>query len=142
MQEHDFAPRRYFGIDIREDALGEAKRRLFNIPGVQLDNHMVQSDEDWNVVVCNAAYGFKGQDPFSDFGNLNICYTPEMFVVDFFSPHRPYEPKGDGYVTWPPEVTAKGLMKVTGFRRWIVDHSFMPHAYTIVLIRGEFPWQE
>ena len=103
------------------------------------DQFIVQTD----VVVSNAAYGFKEQDPFSDLLQLQKVFKPLVIIVDFFSELRPYEPDdAEGYLAFHPHVMTEKLCEALGTHRFILDHSGMPHAFTLGLGFTETPWEK
>lgn len=138
---------KYYGIEMREDALSalklaSAKMKLGNVIAAMNEipeEFVVQTD----VLVCNAAYGFKEQSPHRDLTKLKEVFKPRVMVVDFFSELRPYEPELDsGYLAYHPHVLTEKLCSILGTTRFILDHSMMPHAFTLGLGFDATPWSK
>lgn len=140
---------RYIGIDIREDALHAAKERAEALIDDPETPHMVfaRSIEEApaltvDALVCNAAYGFDCQDPVSDIASACKKFRPQIVVADFFSDLRPYEPtESEGYFSYHPWELTRELRRVTGCSRFTIDHSIMPHVFTVGLFFGRTPWE-
>jgi len=134
----------YCGIEMRRDARDFAKAFYQNTPGTLILQEVPETSPfgDADVLVANAVYGFDCQDPVSDFKALATVFKPRLVIADFFSRLRDCEPGVDGYRPFDPAALADEMRRAIGWKRFVVDHSFMPHVFTLVLIKGETPWEK
>jgi SAM-dependent methyltransferase len=127
----------YLGIEFREEARAEmSKRQLTCLPCVPA----IWNGAPFDVVVSNAAFGFKEQDPVEDLLQAIYAFRAKGVVVDFFSARRPYGPGMEGYTTFDPLQIVDGICLTTGWRKFIIDHLSMPHAFTVGVFSGPTEW--
>ena len=97
-----------------------------------------------DVVVSNAVHGFWEQDPIADLLDVKKAFDPSLYVIDLFSKLRPYEPPEgmDGYRPFDPWQFTDKAIKRLGCARWVLDHSRMPHVFTVAMATGKTEWEE
>jgi SAM-dependent methyltransferase len=134
--------RKYIGIEIRPDARAEAHK----FSKIHRDMNILSDtpEKEWfpvDAIVANAVYGFPEQNPLADLVQLKKVFPPRVLVVDFFSTLRPYEPEDpDGYFAFDPFKMVKKLRRLLSPSKFILDHSYMPHAFTVGLGFTDTDW--
>jgi len=136
---------KYYGIEIREDALHvlkstAARLKIGNVI-TAFGSAPAEFTDFTDVAVCNAAFGFEQQNPIYDLKSVVNAFKPSVLIADFFSNLRPYEPGIDGYLAFNPCLLLMQFCTLFETKRFILDHSSMPHAFTIGLGFAPTPWE-
>lgn len=141
---HNLIFDKYVGIEMREDAFEALERNAASQPKRMQAFREIPKERvpgNWNVLICNAAYGFAEQDPVADMCALDKAFDPDVYLIDFFSTQRPYEPDMDGYRAFHPWSVCNELMRMLKIRRFVIDHAKMPHVFTVGLSKLPTPWE-
>jgi hypothetical protein len=132
----------YIGIEIRDDAYREALRWAGLDPHIEV----LRDIPDYfyrkmDVVVSNAVHGLPGQDPIADFKALDRAFRPRMIVADFYCSRHPPSLGFEGGKAYDPFEMTENMVTNLGFNSFSLDHTRMPHVFTVAVVRGRTAWE-
>ncbi|MEM2946768.1 MAG: class I SAM-dependent methyltransferase [Candidatus Bathyarchaeia archaeon] len=139
-------PRSYIGIDVLEEALETAKERfdgMRNVNFYQTKNYLEEKWVEADIVVGIGLFALKFLKDERKNCQLVMRWFEKMFSecreacgATFLSVYK-WEIR-DGEAVFKPDRVFEWLKPRV--ERLLVDHSYAPHVFTVIGVKGETPW--
>lgn len=98
-----------------------------------------------SIVIANGVYAFPDQNPVKDLQALAKLVKPQLIIVDFFD--IDFVDKKTKVVGYNPnnirmKIAAALEIVELEFDRYMIDHNYSMHAFTLSMFRGKSAWEQ